>query len=221
MYFPPVKYASHRLPQPSHSQRSPSSSPIASIHDFGVGERLPDLYDQLLSSPETRFHAVYLFMRYWYLLMADAKEKERIQLMQAAAAVTGDDGDDEVPSMGWKLVVWDCCLACLAISVKMHRDFLRPLEPVLAWEFEALAPHVVAYDDLELAHRDVLEVLQYRLGGTPQQLLDELWLALLSLQQLLDFRNGWRFVQKEVWWRLFDAVAGASKPFPPRLNPTS
>jgi hypothetical protein len=39
--------------------------------------------------------------------------------------------------------------------------------------------------------------------------LDELWIALPSLRQLLEFKNGWKFAQKQTWWRLFDAVAGA------------
>jgi hypothetical protein len=62
---------------------------------------------------------------------------------------------------------------------------------------------------VQVAQRDVLEVFDFRLGATPQPILDELWIALPSLQQLLDFKNGWKFAQKETWWRLFDAVTGA------------
>ncbi|KAJ7253327.1 hypothetical protein B0H12DRAFT_594314 [Mycena haematopus] len=204
-YLPPIKYASHRL---SASGRSSSSS--SSVPDFG-DKGLPDLIEQLLYSPETRFHAAYMFARYWYLLMGDSNHKDRLNSMQAAAAAAtleNDSPDDpSIPSEGWHLVMWDSCLACLAISVKLHRDVLEPLNPVMSWEFESLAPHTLSYNDLEIAQRDVLEVFNFRLGATPQLLLDELWIALPSLQQLLEFENGWKFAQKQVWWRLFDAVA--------------
>ncbi|KAF8191605.1 hypothetical protein K438DRAFT_897454 [Mycena galopus ATCC 62051] len=205
-YFPPIKYASHRL---SRSASDRSSSSFSSAHDFG-DRGLPDLIDQLLYSPETRFHAAYMFARYWYLLMGDRKHKDRLKSMQEAAAAAEDNDspdDPTVPSEGWNLVIWDSCLACLAISVKLHRDVLEPLEPVLSWEFEYMAPHQLSYDDLETAQRDVLETLQFRLGATPQPILDELWIALPSLRQLLEFENGWKFAQKQAWWRLFDAVA--------------
>ncbi|KAJ7491061.1 hypothetical protein FB451DRAFT_1124688 [Mycena latifolia] len=115
--------------------------------------------------------------------------------------------DPSIPPDGWDLVAWDCCLACLAISVKMHRDVLEPLNPVFSWEFEALAPHKLTYEDLEIAQRDVLATLSFSLGGTPQPIMDELWIALPSLQQLLSFRGGWNHVQKEAWALLFDAVS--------------
>ncbi|KAJ6500721.1 hypothetical protein C8R45DRAFT_79034 [Mycena sanguinolenta] len=204
LYLPaPIKYASHRL---SASSRSSSFS---SVQDFG-DKRLPDLIDQLLYSPETRFHAAYMFIRYWYLMMGDRKTKLKLTSMrEAAAAAEGNDlpDDPSIPSEGWLLVVWDSCLACLAISVKLHRDGLAPLKSVLSREFEALAPHRLYFDDLETAQRDVLGLLDFRLGGTPQPILDELWIALPSLRQLLEFENGWKFAQKEAWWRLFDAVA--------------
>lgn len=166
VYIPPIKYASHRLS--SGSDRSSSS--FSSAHDFG-DKGLPDLIEQLLYSPETRFHAAYMFTRYWYLLMGDRESKERIKSMQEAAAAA-EDGlpeDPSIPSEGWYLVAWDSCLACLAISVKvclspallsfhdadefflqMHRDFLEPLVPVYSWEFEAMAPHQISYEDLEV-----------------------------------------------------------------------
>ncbi|KAJ7184520.1 hypothetical protein C8R46DRAFT_1299604 [Mycena filopes] len=187
---------------------SPRRAVSPNANDGGL---LPDLVDQLLYSPETRFHAGYMFLRYFFLLMGDAAARERIEGMQAAALAAENEaqvpfGDPTVPAEGWSLVVWDCCLACLAISVKMHRDVLEPLEPVLSWEFEALAPHHISFDELETAQRDVLETFNWSLGDTPQPILDELWLALPSLQQLLDFENGWRFAQKEAWWRLNDAL---------------
>ncbi|KAJ7144960.1 hypothetical protein C8R43DRAFT_1237719 [Mycena crocata] len=197
-----------------NSTSSPSASASASVSSSfssagGYDDERPDLLDQLLSSPETRFHAAYMFARYFYLLMTDQEEREKIELMQqaAAAAEYGTTWDVSIPPDGWMLVAWDCCLACLAISVKLHRDVLEPLAPVLSWEFEALAPHKLLYEDLEIAQRDVLSVFSYSLGGTPQAILDELWLALPSLQQLLQFGGGWNCAQKEAWAQLFDAVS--------------
>ena len=113
---------------------------------------------------------------------------------------------------------------------QFHRDFLNPLLPVYAYEYEELAPHCLSYEDLEVdvlsssilsqtdfmfffAHRktsqrDILAAFAYSLGTTPQAVLDELWVALPSLQQLFDYHGGWSSVMKEIWWRLFEAVLG-------------
>ncbi|KAJ7042037.1 hypothetical protein C8F04DRAFT_1078088 [Mycena alexandri] len=203
-YLPRLSTASKRL---SRSASGPTSSPFSLSRDFGF-KGLPDLIDQLLYSPETRFHAAYMFVRYFYLLMGHDETRARVESMQASALAAENEMpfDPTIPAEGWSLVVWDCCVACLAISVKMHRDVLEPLQPVLSWEFEALAPHNMSFDELETAQRDILETFAFSLGGTPQPILDELWIALPSLQHLLHFENGWGFTQKETWWRLNDAV---------------
>ncbi|KAJ7765786.1 hypothetical protein B0H16DRAFT_1524400 [Mycena metata] len=203
-YLPHLTSASKRL---SRSASGPTSSPFSLSRGFG-SKGLPDLIDQLLYSPETRFHAAYMFVRYFYLLMGRDENRARIESMQASALAAENEMpfDPTIPPDGWALVVWDCCVACLAISVKLHRDVLQPLEPVLSWEFEALAPHHMSFDELETAQRDILETFAFSLGGTPQPILDELWIALPSLQHLLHFENGWGFTQKETWWRLNDAV---------------
>lgn len=61
---------------------------------------------------------------------------------------------------------------------------------------------------MQIAQRDVLSAFTYHVGETPQPILDELWIALPSLQQLLQFKGGWNYTQKEVWRRLFDAISG-------------
>ncbi|KAJ6546814.1 hypothetical protein B0H19DRAFT_1162614 [Mycena capillaripes] len=187
---------------------SDASSSFSSADDFGH-RGMPDLIDQLLHSPETRFHAAYMFVRFFCILMRSRESRTKIESMQQAAEAAENDMsyDPAIPPEGWYLVAWDSCLACLAISVKAHRDVLEPLNPIMSWEFEALAKHEVSFQDLEIAQQDVLAVFGYRLGGTPQPILDELWIALPSLRQLLEFKNGWKFAQKETWWRLFDAVA--------------
>ncbi|KAF9484596.1 hypothetical protein BDN70DRAFT_797408 [Pholiota conissans] len=104
------------------------------------------------------------------------------------------------------LLVWDIAVACLAISVKFHRDFLDPLLPVFAREYLALAPHQLCLEDLESAHRDVLSAFDYMLGVTPQPMMDELWFALPSLRGLLDFSSGWKDAMTDAWARLFVAL---------------
>ncbi|KAJ7684424.1 hypothetical protein DFH06DRAFT_1073089 [Mycena polygramma] len=204
---PRISTASHQLARAASDSTSSSFSSLE-MADFG-DKGMPDLIDQLLHSPETRFHAAHMFTRFFYLVMRDSRQRTKIEAMQQAAEAAENDlpFDPAVPAEGWHLVAWDSCLACLALSVKLHRDVLEPLNPVLSWEFEALAPHELSFQDLEIAQEDVLVAFGHRLGGTPQPILDELWIALPSLQQLLGFKNGWRFAQKEAWWRLFDAVA--------------
>ncbi|KAF8219217.1 hypothetical protein L208DRAFT_1418551, partial [Tricholoma matsutake] len=53
---------------------------------------------------------------------------------------------------------------------------------------------------------DILASFLYRLGSTPQAVLDELWVALPSLCQLFNYDGGWNCVMKETWWRLFEAI---------------
>jgi hypothetical protein len=62
-----------------------------------------------------------MFVRYFYRVMGHGERREKIELLQhaAAAAHSSMPFDPAIPPEGWNLVVWDCCLACLAISVKV------------------------------------------------------------------------------------------------------
>jgi hypothetical protein len=62
----------------------------------------------------------------------------------------------------------------------------------------------------QVAQREVLSTLAYALGDTPQLILDEIWPALASLRRLLDSKGGWSCAMQETWWRLFEAILGAS-----------
>jgi hypothetical protein len=183
--------------------------------------RCNDLHDQLITSPETRFHAVHMFLRYF------------------AAMNLGkfDDDKDQI------LVVWDLALSALALSVKVssmyfisfrdddllqvHRDFLGPLRPVKAIDFLLLASHNVSFEDLEVrttlvtlyeiltnlfpqaGQKDILEAFRLNLGDTPQCLIDDLWKALPSLREMHP-DPWWNIVQRELWMNLFDMLL--SKP---------
>ncbi|KAF9456914.1 hypothetical protein BDZ94DRAFT_1326634 [Collybia nuda] len=175
----------------SSSSSTNSFSTISSI----IGPTISNLYDQLSTSPETRFHAAYLFLRYFYLVRATP----------GSPSLNIDKGDENSEN-GFELVTWDVAVGCLALSVKYHRDFLDPLLPVYAHEFQELSPHGISYEDLESSQRDLLSAFSFSLGITPQGILDELWLALPSLRQLFNFTGGWNCVLKETWWRLFEAI---------------
>ncbi|KAE9398618.1 hypothetical protein BT96DRAFT_723851 [Gymnopus androsaceus JB14] len=154
------------------SSTSHYGSPALSDIDNGP----PDLTDQLLNSPESRFHAAYLFMRFFDIVFGtqEMRQKDKVKGLGLFSRWDID---------GSELVTWDVAIACLALSVKLHRDFLAPLFPVYSFQFEDLAPHYIEYEDLEAAQRDILFALSYNLGGTPQGILDELWIALPSLQR--------------------------------------
>ncbi|KAL0948509.1 hypothetical protein HGRIS_011070 [Hohenbuehelia grisea] len=147
-----------------------------------------NLLDQLSKSPETRFHAAHMFLRYFRLVMVV------------------DEPAEDAERDGWNLVVLDTAAGCLAISVKLHRDTLWPLNPVHADEFVLLGEHEFTYEDLEAATRDVIEAFSGYLGDSPQPILDEVWLALPSLRQMLDFEGGWVRARKDIWGRLLEAV---------------
>ncbi|KZT00176.1 uncharacterized protein LAESUDRAFT_666682, partial [Laetiporus sulphureus 93-53] len=104
-------------------------------------------------------------------------------------------------------IIWDVAVACLALSVKFHRDVFLPLYSIPAHEFMAIAPHSISYDDFEAAHRDVLYALSYSVGSvTPGMYMQELWEALPSLRQALGFDNGWKIAQEETWAILLEAM---------------
>ncbi|KAF7298464.1 hypothetical protein MKEN_01371500 [Mycena kentingensis (nom. inval.)] len=170
---------------------------------------VPDLVDQLSTSAETRFHAAYIFLRNFYILWDDDEMRQDLERMKNGMDARGDDvdsEDDDMEPQGWNLVVWDTVIAALAISTKYHRDTLWPLGQIESWEFEWLPPHEVDYEQLETAQRDILSATRYRIGDSPQLLIDELWNALPSLRDLLNFAGGWNYTQRIAWAKLFSAV---------------
>ncbi|KAI0643860.1 hypothetical protein C8Q79DRAFT_1012404 [Trametes meyenii] len=155
-----------------------------------------DLYDILSTSPEVRFHAGYLFLRYASLVtpLDESSSPE-------------DELSDEPEAL--EAVMWDVALACLSLSIKFHRDVLPPLDVIYADEFLALAPwHAPAFAHLENAQRDVLEALAFRPrgGNGPGAFAEELWAALPALRGLLAFDSGWAGVQEEMWTILGGAL---------------
>ncbi|KAG2002408.1 hypothetical protein CC2G_004601 [Coprinopsis cinerea AmutBmut pab1-1] len=175
--------------------------------------RLSNLYDQLSSCPETRFHAIWMFLRYFFIISAsDDSEMKCCHSQFPDSHERLEDETREKYDPDQELIVWDIALACLALSVKFHRDFLIPLYPIQSSEFLELARHDINYEEFETAQRDVLAALSHSVGVSPQPILDELWRALSSLRELLDFEGGWNGLQKEVWLRLYDIIYGSYLP---------
>ncbi|KAK0184407.1 hypothetical protein F5146DRAFT_1228792 [Armillaria mellea] len=150
-----------------------------------------DLYDQLTTvstSRETRFHAAYLFLLFFF----------------CSGGATGNDWN------GFEDMIWDMAVGAIAVSVKYHRDFLPPLLPVYAPSFQALAPHEMGFDELEDAQADLLSALGFMLGGTPVGVFDELPEALPSLRELFPScpeNNGeWDLVLRETWRSLMICI---------------
>ncbi|PPQ69942.1 hypothetical protein CVT24_003692 [Panaeolus cyanescens] len=161
-----------------------------------------NLSDQLQHSPETRFHAVWVFLRYFWLI--DYGTQSNGFDADGECVYPGEDAEEK---MLRSLLIWDAAVGALALSVKLHRDFLDPLLPVYADEYLRLAPHAIGLEDFENAQRDIFSALDYTLGDTPQPIMDELWRALPSLRQLLDFgsgrQHGWAVAMNKTWDKLF------------------
>ncbi|KAF9642119.1 hypothetical protein BDM02DRAFT_3193868 [Thelephora ganbajun] len=144
-----------------------------------------DLYDQLSTSSDTRFAAAYLMTRFWFLC---------------------EVGDHALEWKGFVDYGWQLAIACIALCVKMQRDFLPPLYPITNKELITLAPRGMTVYDLEQAQRDILEATSYSLqGNTPQPFLEELRCSLSTLQQL-DAINTLGDLTKRFWARMFDAL---------------
>ena len=180
-----------------HAGRLTVCAQIMPPDDFKTSYSAGDLYDLLSTSLEVRFHAAHLFLR--YLLLA------RSSPSSAASEDTASISSEDQESL--EAITWDIAVACLALSVKFHRDVLFPLDVIYAHEFVDLAAHEMAFEDLENAQRDVLEAVAYQLGSaTPGAFMDELWHALPTLRKLVAFDGGWDDVQKEAWSMLHDAL---------------
>ncbi|KAF9781374.1 hypothetical protein BJ322DRAFT_1080688 [Thelephora terrestris] len=146
-----------------------------------------DLRDQLSASPDTRFAAAYLMTRFWFLYEVGSYTLE------------------------WKGFVdygWQLAIACIALCVRMQRDFLPPLRPVTNKELVQLAPRGMGMTvyDLEQAQKDVLEAVSYSLqGNTPQPFLEELRCSLSMFQQLA-VKISAEDLTRRFWVRMFDAL---------------
>lgn len=75
--------------------------------------KIPNLLDQLSTSPETRFHAAYMFLRYFYLIKGNPGSPGLFHL--------GKHGELRCSEEEFELVIWDIAVGCLALSVKVSK----------------------------------------------------------------------------------------------------
>ncbi|KAJ3713734.1 hypothetical protein DFJ43DRAFT_982998, partial [Lentinula guzmanii] len=61
--------------------------------------------------------------------------------------------------------------------------------------------------DPQAAQRDIFFSLSYNPRSTPQAILDDLWIALPSLRELLNSDEGWGLVLQETWLIVFETVS--------------
>ena len=124
---PPKNNASSVASFTSGSSFSSYSSTSTSSSTSMDSQQPSDLMDQLKNSPETRFHAAWLFLRFFYLTMSpdrNTSPRNNIQnlsrqssLNSNISASTNQEGRD--------LIIWDIAIACLALSVKVLCFFWR------------------------------------------------------------------------------------------------
>lgn len=62
----------------------------------------------------------------------------------------------------------------------------------------------------QVSQRDILSAFSFNIGSiTPQDFMDELWLALPTLRKATEpLKDGWKSAKIEIWDRLLDAVLG-------------
>ncbi|KAJ3549405.1 hypothetical protein NM688_g5178 [Phlebia brevispora] len=162
-----------------------------------------NLRAQLADCPDTRWHAAHLLTRYFL----------RVGTSPNSPPVTATRKNEAQPSLrGESLsereaVAWDCAVACLASAVKLHRDFLEPLFPVIVNEYLLIASHVMTYKDLEAAQREVLQAFSFCLGtSTPGAYMEEIRNALPGLRTFVDRHANWDVVTAETWEVLYDSL---------------
>ena len=136
------------------SNISPDSSSASSATIGGSPQAVHNLLDQLQTSHETRFHACWMFLRYFYLSSESFRFPKHVSLFDTNYST-------ELEREGRELFTLDVSVACLSLSVKFHRDFLDPLLPVYAHEYLALSPHRMSYDDLEVVYALISFGLSY------------------------------------------------------------
>ncbi len=143
--------------QPPASTKSPLQSQCSSSSSSAsdVDERHPfiqNLLDQLQTSHETRFHACWMFLRFFFLTTSRTSHLNTENQNIASLRTVSFDSQSSTTTeeQGHGLLVWDIAVACLSLSVKLHRDFLDPLLPVYADEYLTLSPHGMSYVDLEV-----------------------------------------------------------------------
>lgn len=77
-----------------------------------------NLFDQLISSPETRFHAAWMFLRYFFLTMSP-ESAIWLDPANGSTSVIAIKKKRCLEDIGRMPIIWDIAVGCLALSVKV------------------------------------------------------------------------------------------------------
>jgi hypothetical protein len=117
---PPKNNASASSVASLTSSSSFSSYSSTSTSSSTSMDRQPlDLIDQLKNSPETRFHAAWLFLRFFYLTMSPDRNTGNNARNISRQSSMNSNTSGSTNQEGRDLIIWDIAIACLALSVKV------------------------------------------------------------------------------------------------------
>ncbi|KZT43079.1 hypothetical protein SISSUDRAFT_1029966 [Sistotremastrum suecicum HHB10207 ss-3] len=154
-----------------------------------------DLRDNLIDSPNTRFHACLLFCRY-FVRVGDAMSSPNSEETAYMARVRDR-------------LVWDIALGCLAIAVK----------PVGWKAFLLIAPCRIGRNDFEMCERDILNALDWQVWDVnPEALALDLFTALSLEQSLMAMDDDYiQLLFKDIEESLTAALSGKKEVMEPFL----
>lgn len=90
----------------------------------------PDLYEQLFSSAQTRFHAAYMFLRYFFTINGNREQSESssdVESILEEGSDTPISNSEKLLSEGKEIMVWDTAVACITLSIKVSPELCVPL----------------------------------------------------------------------------------------------
>ncbi|TFK51175.1 hypothetical protein OE88DRAFT_1735123 [Heliocybe sulcata] len=157
-------------------------------------ESYRELRDQLTGSPETRFCAAHMFLRYMHAL-----SKETLGNGQFLGVVV----------QGRDYFLQDAALACLAITVKADREAIEEFYPIHVSEYVRMARSESTVDDLKCAERAIVNILQFNAAtDSPAAYIEEIHQGCGSpLERVLLLEDDlWERVEDGVYERLYGAL---------------
>ncbi|KAL1757011.1 hypothetical protein FB107DRAFT_210247, partial [Schizophyllum commune] len=154
--------------------------------------RHPQLYDQLATSPETRFQAVMLFLACLkqtvnesnWAEFVDEKIRKRLVADEAKEDVTGV-GDQAGPATGRQTSAPDAEYDYETDLAEYEAEELVDGLRLIVWD-TAIGALALSVKECQ---RDVLRSVNYTFGVTSQPLMDNLWLSVPELQNALDYET--------------------------------
>ncbi|KAL1721570.1 hypothetical protein EV715DRAFT_194750, partial [Schizophyllum commune] len=154
--------------------------------------RHPQLYDQLATSPETRFQAVLLFLACLQQTVkesnwgefVDERIRKRLVAEETKEDVTGV-GDQAGLATGRQISPPDAEYDYETDLAEYEAEELVDGLRLIVWD-TAVGALALSVKECQ---RDVLRSVNYTFGATPQPLMDNLWLAVPELQTVLDYET--------------------------------